>query len=348
MKINAEKYYGEIHKFEDGILDPIFREKMKPLFYHYFRTNVTTKEGLRNYFLWNAVITELLGIKGKEVLDIGCGTGLRLICLALLGSKRAVGIDISEEMIGCAQILLCEFPRLDIEVRRGDFLLTDCCPSSFDVVILIEAISHIRDSQLLLDKIYHVLRPGGSLYISDGNNDLFLSTRIRSRMAWRRAEYGPIDANEAEYGREIDRLSYFEARMKIIKEHYPSLDDRTLKLVARKTQGMWGEEIAKASDEFVTTGKICQKGSFRWRNPYNGEFPELGFNPLSLSRHLRRRGFHVQFVPTPWAYVGIPPGSSRTIHIAHRVASPILKVCPKFLLPFLSPFFNILAIKEST
>ncbi|MBT9132994.1 MAG: 27-O-demethylrifamycin SV methyltransferase [Firmicutes bacterium] len=340
-------YTGEIEELRKVILDPALRGRMKPLFWDYFKSTVTTEEGIRNYFLQSAAISQFLHIsKEKEVLDIACGFGLRLICLTLLGCRKAIGIDISGEMIEGFRVLLREFPSLDIEAEKGDFLLADYPPSSFDVVILSEAISHIRDTQLLLDKIQHVLRPGGILYISDGNNDMFLLSRIRSRRDWKRSEHGPISEDMAKHGREVDKLCFFEARMKIIKELYPSLDGRTLKLTARKTQGMYGEEITKAVEGFMTTGKISQKASFPYRNPHTGEFPELGFNPFRLAKDLRRRGFQCRFVPPPWVYVGVPPGVSRPKAIAARVALPVLSKSPSFLLPFLSFGFCIVAVKE--
>ena len=69
-------------------------------------------------------------------MDIGCGFGLNLICLVLLGAKKAVGIDISKEMINGFKVLLEYFPELDIEPILGDFLLTECDEQSYDVVIL--------------------------------------------------------------------------------------------------------------------------------------------------------------------------------------------------------------------
>lgn len=353
MRLNTEEYYKEIQELQNVIFNPALKEKMKPLFWDYFEpmvtTNVTTKEGIKLYFLQNAVISELLETKGKKILDVGCGFGLRLICLALLGSRKAIGIDISGEMIEGFQILSREFPHLRIENKEEDFLYTDYPPSSFDVVILEESISHIRDTQLLLDKIQHVLCPRGILYISDANNDLFLPNRIRSRRIWRRSEYGPIDENMAKHGRKVDKLPFFEARIKIIEECYPSLDTEMVKVIARKTQGLWGEEIAKAVNEFLATGEIYQKASFPWRNPYTGEFPELGFNPFRLIKDLRGRGFRCRLVPPPWAYTGLIKTTNFPrwkFYIANLLPS-VLRKSPQTLLPFLSPSFHITAIKES-
>jgi SAM-dependent methyltransferase len=211
--------------------------------------------------------------------------------------------------------------------------------------MLMEAISHIRDTALLLDRIKDVLRPGGALYISDGNNDLFFNSMIRSRKAWRKAEWGPIDIRYR-YGRRVDKLSFFDARMGIIKSLYPSIDNKTLNLIARKTQGMYGLEITRAVEEFMATRKIHKKASFPYRNPYTGEFQELGINPFKLIENLKARGFRCKLMPPIWAYIGVSPRTSRLKTIATRTISPFLRNSPDFLLPFLNPSFQIIAIKE--
>jgi 2-polyprenyl-3-methyl-5-hydroxy-6-metoxy-1,4-benzoquinol methylase len=217
IEMLKNRYRKEIEELENAILNSNLRKQMKPLFYDYFQSSVTTKEGIKNYFMQNAAIFELLNAKEKDILEVGCGFGLRLICMALMGARKIAGIDISEEMIESFQKLIKRFPQLDLKAKRGDFLLIDYPPSSFDVVLLVEAISHIRDTQLLLDKIRDVLCPSGILYIHDGNNDLFLPSRIRSRRDWRKAERGPIDESMARHGREVDKFCFFEARMKIIQ-----------------------------------------------------------------------------------------------------------------------------------
>ena len=115
MKVNAERYHKNIEELQEVILNPTFRDEMEPLFWDYFKSTVTTEEGIRNYFLQSAVISEFLHInKGKEILDIGCGFGLGLICFALLGCRKAYGIDISGEMLEGFRTLLREFPQLNM------------------------------------------------------------------------------------------------------------------------------------------------------------------------------------------------------------------------------------------
>jgi SAM-dependent methyltransferase len=348
----SREYSKEIRELEKVILNPALKKKISPFFYDYFKSVVTNERSLRNYFLTSVVISRELDMKGKKILDIGCGLGLRLICLMLAGAREAVGIDISGEMTGGFRILLKEFPRLRIKTVTGDFLTEYFPPNSFDAAIVHEAISHIRDTHLLLDKIRYVLRPGGRLYISDSNNDLFLPRRMRSRRLWRESERSPISEREAKYGRKVDRLNSYEGRMKIILERYPHLDEKKLVLIAKKTQGMWGVEITRAAEEFMTTGKISHKASFPYRNPFTGEFPELAFNPLRLAKDMRRRGFrcrHLQPIQMQLGVCGTSSGCSRTMQQQATVtggATRTLSGPLETLLLFLGYGFRMLGIRN--
>jgi len=344
--ISARQHAVAISSLEQVILDPTMREKI-PYFFDYFKGYVATKRGIVSYFLQSAVIAEHCQIQNRNVLDIGCGLGLRAICLALLGARKVVGIDIAPEMVDGFAALLKEFPNLNIEVQKGDFLVNEYAPSSQDVVVLADAISHIRDTQLLLNKIEHVLSPGGHLYLLDGNNDMFLPGRIWRRKFWERCEHGPSAQGGDFHGRAVERLCFHDARMEIIKSHQPFLDYQTLKTIARRTQGMYGQEIVEAAAEYLNKGTISAKPSFPYRNPYTGEYPELGFNPFSLVKQLRKRRFDANIVTPPLVQVGITVGLSRPKSVVADLVCHLLKRFPRTLVPFFCPSFAILATKAS-
>jgi SAM-dependent methyltransferase len=239
---------------------------------------VNTEEGLRNEFNTDLSLFNHLKMKNKSVLEIGCGFGLRLVVFELLGAKKCVGIDISPEMINDFQKLSDRFA-LDIDAICGDFLDYDFGEEKFDVVIMNESISHVRDTSELLTKTKKILRSGGCMWIKDCNNGLFLPKRIQVWKQWKKSEHGPKDSKMATIGREVDRLPFFEARMNIIQSQDSLLDEKTVKKLAKETQGMFGEEITQAIEEYKKEKKISKKPSFRYRNPYTGEYPELCFNP---------------------------------------------------------------------
>ncbi len=111
-------------------------------------------------------------LKGKDVLEIGCGTGLILERAADL-AKTATGIDISEGMLRYA-------------VDRGlDGVLADVthlpfADESFDVVYSFKVLAHVKDIDLALKEMLRVTRPGGTLVLEFYNrmSGRYLAKRI--------------------------------------------------------------------------------------------------------------------------------------------------------------------------
>jgi SAM-dependent methyltransferase len=204
-------------------------------------------------------------------LEIGCGFGLRLTVLALLGAKKCVGIDISREMIGDFEKLSDRFA-LDVKAICGDFLDYDFAEENFDIAIMNESISRIRDTSRLLRKTKKIVTTGGCVWIKDCNNGLFLPRKIQAWKQRKKSEHGPLDRKMAAIGGQVDRQPFFEARVNIIQREDSSLDEHTVRQLAKKTQGMFGEEIIQAVEEYEKEKKISKKSSFRYRNPYTEEY----------------------------------------------------------------------------
>lgn len=109
-----------------------------------------------------------LDLRGKRVLEIGCGTGGRTAFLASQGVERAVGIDINAAEIEVARR---EVPKLFPEVAslveyhvamesgRLDI-------GEFDVVVLIDCLEHVVSPPDMLRLAHDYMRPGGQCYIS--------------------------------------------------------------------------------------------------------------------------------------------------------------------------------------
>ncbi|MBI4302320.1 MAG: class I SAM-dependent methyltransferase [Chloroflexi bacterium] len=346
MMAEERHIQAALERLASVLLDPALEKGADPLFgYYYKRSRMLTPLGLKRYLLESAAVFDLCRMEGGRVLDIGCGFGLRLLCYYLLGSGLSTGIDVSQEMVSTARVILKRFSDCAINIEQGDFLTYSLPPSSFAVVTMIEAISHIRDTKSLLEKIKDVLEDGGTLYIQDGNNDLFPLSRIRTRREWRRSEYGPIDKDMVQYGRAVDKVSALEGRKRIIQESFPILDGKTVTELAIKTRGLWGEEIRQAVGQFLETGKVASRKSFLGINPYTGEFPELGFSPFQLIGQLRSLGFQCRLLPPPSSIIRFAaPNPWKTAWV--RLRSPLLRKAPQFLLPFLSGPFTILARKS--
>ena len=111
--------------------------------------------------------------KGREVLDVGCGTGLTLRHIAPL-AKRAIGVDISEGMLERAR-------RRGLDVRQATVTNLPFSDQSFDLVYSFKVLPHVREIERALKELTRVTRPGGTLMLEFYNplSLRYLAKRLR-------------------------------------------------------------------------------------------------------------------------------------------------------------------------
>lgn len=91
--------------------------------------------------------------RGKEVLEVGCGTGLVLQRLATFAA-RAQGIDLSPGMLEKARAR-------GLDVTEGSATELPFESDSFDVTCSFKVLAHIPDIESALSEMARVTRPGG-------------------------------------------------------------------------------------------------------------------------------------------------------------------------------------------
>lgn len=101
-----------------------------------------------------------LGIKGKKILDFGCGNGIYSKKLIQEGAKKVVGIDNSSSMI---QIAKAKYSDSNIEYFKQDGAKLSLPKNSFDLVFASFVLQNFKDSTIPLKQIYKVLKKGGYL-----------------------------------------------------------------------------------------------------------------------------------------------------------------------------------------
>jgi ubiquinone/menaquinone biosynthesis C-methylase UbiE len=92
---------------------------------------------------------------GREVLEVGCGTGLILTRLSE-AAKRAEGIDLSPGMLEKAR-------ERGLTVREGSATALPYPDHSFDVVVSFKVLAHVPDIRGALREMARVCRPGGQV-----------------------------------------------------------------------------------------------------------------------------------------------------------------------------------------
>jgi len=90
---------------------------------------------------------------GREVLEVGCGTGLILERLALV-AKRAEGIDLSPGMLEKAR-------SRGLSVKEASATALPFADGSFDTVVSFKVLAHVPDIAGALAEMARVCRPGG-------------------------------------------------------------------------------------------------------------------------------------------------------------------------------------------
>lgn len=205
----------------------------------------------------------LLGdLKGKRVLELGCGTAQRSIAFARQGAT-AIGVDFSPEMIDAAK-RLCERERVRVEIRQSDladlaFLRAD----SVDLVVSVYALSYGRDVERVFRQAHRVLKVGAPLVFSLRHPvyDMFDDTD---------PERAPVVASSY-----FDRSAVTERRNgEIVEVHHHTVADLLVGLVRS------GYRIDTVLEPEPGKG-----------SPHHTRHPAFGHVPQTLIVRARKEGF---------------------------------------------------------
>ncbi len=127
------------------------------------------QQGWRTLDEQNEIATFINQKTNTHLLDIACGSGGPALALAARTGCKITGIDI--EAAGIAQAK-------DLAVALGlsetsDFRVADCSQqlpfddATFGLVTCIDAINHLKDRYAAIRDWFRILRPGGSLLLTD-------------------------------------------------------------------------------------------------------------------------------------------------------------------------------------
>jgi ubiquinone/menaquinone biosynthesis C-methylase UbiE len=113
-----------------------------------------------------AAVLDFVGpLKGKRVLDAGCGDGTYSLEAAECGAL-VTGVDLSEDMLAVARARGAA-RGISVGWRQGDVLALPFPDSSFDLAIAITLLCLVPDPHGAVRELSRVLVPGGRLVIGD-------------------------------------------------------------------------------------------------------------------------------------------------------------------------------------
>jgi SAM-dependent methyltransferase len=313
-----------------GVPYPDLENESSPKAYYQFlfsddaaiRTEALRREiAFLRYLFLGAGIT---AFDQLDVLEVGSGFGVHVVALACLDVRRALGLELGPRAVEWGTRWSRSLPPAlgdRIEMTTGTASALPYESESVDAVLSVEAISHYLDHELFLAEAARVLRPGGSLIISDGNNGLNPFTRYRRRALWAAHEEppGPARTNPPD-----SPFHFVDRRRAVVAEAFPQLTDDETLAIALGTAGMVRPEILEAAGRYVEDGTLPTQTYKRGQltvHPTEEMVMEHLFNPFRLARQIEAYGLRAK-VRGHWA------GATRrrSLRLANRVlatATPV-------------------------
>lgn len=127
-----------------------------------------------------ALLKRHLAARGRDVLELGCGTG-RWTPAVSAGARRFVALEPAAGMLALAR----EHAPQDARLLRGRAQALPFAPQTFDVAFAGFVFANLRPKLLVpaLDEVRRVLRPGASLWVienagGDGFDELRASAGL--------------------------------------------------------------------------------------------------------------------------------------------------------------------------
>ena len=115
-------------------------------------------------------IDRMAGLKGKRVLDVGCGGGLLSEAMSVAGA-RVTGIDVGDKPLKVAQMHLLEsglqvdYRKITVEELAGEQ------PREYDVITCMEMLEHVPDPASTINACARLTKPGGRCFFSTINRN---------------------------------------------------------------------------------------------------------------------------------------------------------------------------------
>lgn len=115
-------------------------------------------------------IDRIAGLKGRTVLDVGCGGGILSESMAVRGAQ-VTGIDLGEKALKVAQLHRLESGvSVDYRLVAVEDLAAER-PAEFDVVTCMELLEHVPDPAAVVAACSTLVKPGGHVFLSTINRN---------------------------------------------------------------------------------------------------------------------------------------------------------------------------------
>ncbi len=137
----------------------------------YFARNAARWDEIRSLYVAEAEVEAAIeqaageGALGRLV-DLGAGTG-RMLTLLGVRSTRALGLDLSQQMLNIARLNVGEAGLSVCELRHGDIFATGLPAGSADLVTVHQVLHYLGDPAAAVAEACRLVAPAGRLLIVD-------------------------------------------------------------------------------------------------------------------------------------------------------------------------------------
>lgn len=244
---------------------------------------------------WERVIRKIglfsKPIAGGVFVDFGCKFGHLTPVIVELGACSVISVDVDEEYLSDGQRFIGA--QFGSRYVASDDCYLDIDPNSVDFLLANEVISHINPAYL--DTFYlesaRILRTGGEIVISDGNNFAHRDTR-NNLVDW-------YDLWDRGYSKEFKDGNYEQKRFALLRRRLKDLriPDERLRYFAANTAGLWGDRLIHTVRRAVEQGIFVERPNRPGVPPIHpvyGVAMERGFHPLQVEVSLRCLGINAK------------------------------------------------------
>ena len=155
--------------------------------------------------------------EGQTVLDLGSGGGIDVLLSArrVGPSGKAIGLDMTDEMLALARKNAAEAGVANVEFVKGEMEAMPLPDASVDVIISNCVVNLSPDKDAVLRESYRVLRPGGRLAISDVVvQGATVPDELRADVAsWTGCIAGALE--DEEYRRKLDAAGFTDVEIEV-------------------------------------------------------------------------------------------------------------------------------------
>jgi ubiquinone/menaquinone biosynthesis C-methylase UbiE len=155
------------HKIMNDLYEEVLGEHFMVHFPYYGARNDTLIDCQIN--LTEACLRRFPELKGKRVLEVGCGNGVQAIyTLIHYGPDWVTGLDFNGDNVRLGTRIAAEKGLSNIDFVEADAQSMDAIPdASYDCILNVESAFHYPDKNAFFREMNRVLKPGGTFVIAD-------------------------------------------------------------------------------------------------------------------------------------------------------------------------------------